>query len=210
MLLHLADALNAAGIVLASGSPRRRELLKQMGLACSVEPSRFDESSLDKGSYATAAAFVTDNASHKAREVAGRLQTDAAYILGADTVIVSPTGKIMEKPGSAEEAKAMLRLHSDNTHTVITGVAILYRTAPGQPWREKQFSSSARVTFAALSEAEIDAYVATGEPLDKAGGYGIQAAGGLFVKHLEGDYYAVVGLPLHALASHLAKTQAAQ
>ncbi len=124
-------------------------------------------------------------------------------------MVVAPDGRrILEKPHDAAEALAMLRLLSGQTHSVVSGVTVLYRPAGSAFEVFRQFHRTTRVSFAELSEAELQAYVATGEPFDKAGGYGIQARAGLFVKQLDGDYYNVVGLPLHSLAEVLAELAA--
>jgi septum formation protein len=122
-----------------------------------------------------------------------------ALTLGADTIVVHD-GSILNKPGDAESARAMLRQLSGTTHSVYTGFALLHPSSDRCVRRVERTD----VTFAALSDAEITAYVNTGSPLDKAGAYGIQdAMGPLFVESIEGDYYNVVGLPLHALYQEL-------
>eukprot|EP00045_Choanoeca_perplexa_P018068 m.276814 g.276814 ORF g.276814 m.276814 type:complete len:208 (+) comp17701_c0_seq7:1931-2554(+) len=203
MLLRLLEQLNAKKIVLASGSPRRKEILESIGLKFEVVKSQFDEKSLDKAAYATPFEFVKDNALHKAREVAGREQ-NASIIIGCDTVVILDE-KILEKPDDDAEAVAMLTSLSGRTHHVASGVALLHRSSSSQPWQESQFHQVTQVTFGELDPAEIKAYVTTGDSMDKAGSYGIQSIGGLYVSSIQGDYYNVVGLPLHECAKRLSQ-----
>lgn len=129
----------------------------------------------------------------KAEDVAGR--HPGALTLGADTIVVLD-GEILGKPADVEEARRMLGRLSGATHTVFTGIALVHPPST----RSVTASEATRVTFAGMDAAEIDAYVASGSPMDKAGGYGIQDdRGALFVRRIEGDYYNVVGLPLHRL-----------
>eukprot|EP00051_Salpingoeca_urceolata_P017862 m.246528 g.246528 ORF g.246528 m.246528 type:complete len:208 (-) comp19065_c0_seq18:2366-2989(-) len=199
MLLHLLTDINAKAIVLASGSPRRKELLTTLGLNFSVLPSEFDERSLVKSDFATPSDFVQESAKQKATEVAKRDGATGDLFIGADTVVVLG-GKILEKPLTDANAKEMLSALSGQSHYVVTGVALL--TADGTPLRI--FHEKTDVMFAELSEKEIDAYVATGEPRDKAGSYGIQGQGGAFVSSIQGDYANVVGFPVHRFCRELA------
>jgi septum formation protein len=178
-------------LVLASGSPRRRELLALAGLAFEVCPPKVLEAvdpALSPSELARALA------AQKARAVA--LARPGACVLGADT-LVALNGQILGKPPDEARAAATLRLLSGKTHSVHTGVCLLWG---GQT---RCFSQETRVTFYPLTEEEIAAYVATGEPMDKAGAYGIQGRGGLLVKKIAGDYWNVVGLPLAAVARAL-------
>jgi len=168
-------------LVLASGSPRRRELLSQLGRPFDVvvpevdEESRVDESPGD---------LVRRLALAKAEAVA--LSRPEAVVVGADTIVVLD-GQIMGKPIDTADASRMLRLLSGRTHDVLTAVAVV----PGECVTERT-----AVTFRDLTGAEIDRYVATGEPLDKAGAYGIQGLGGDLVSFIEGSWDNVVGLPM--------------
>lgn len=177
-------------LVLASRSPRRRELLTRLGLAFEVAPAPDDER-WPEG--LEAAEAVEALAEQKASAVAPA--HPEALTLGADTVVVLG-GDVLGKPASPADARRMLRHLSGATHTVYTGLALLHPAS-----RRRVISHEAtRVTFAALSDDEIARYVATGSPLDKAGAYGIQDDhGALFVAGVEGDFYNVVGLPLHRL-----------
>ena len=180
-------------LVLASRSPRRRALLERLGLAFEVRPGEAEE--VWPAGLAPAEA-VERLALEKASEGAEQPeQPPGALTLGADTVVVLH-GDVLGKPRDAADAARMLRRLSGATHTVYTGLALVH-PASG---RAATAHEATAVTFAPLSDAEIARYVATGAPLDKAGAYGIQDDhGALFVARVEGDYYNVVGLPLHRL-----------
>lgn len=176
--------------VLASRSPRRRRLLEMIGMNFHVQASDAEEHIPDD---ADPAAIVGELALTKAAAVAPSFP--AALTLGADTIVVLD-GDILGKPADADEACAMLGRLQNRTHTVYTGIALIH---PGSGRRETAVEQT-QVTFAPLSADEIDAYVGTGSPMDKAGAYGIQDdRGALFVRRIDGDYYNVVGLPLHRL-----------
>lgn len=173
-------------LVLASASPRRRDLLARLGLAFDVRPSDADETwpaDLATGPAAEAVAL------RKARAV----PAPGALVLAADTVVVLD-GEVLGKPADAREAARTLHRLSGRTHEVTTGLALRLGDA------ETTAHETTRVTFAPLTGAEVEAYVATGSPLDKAGSYGIQDdLGALLVTRVEGDYFNVVGLPLRRL-----------
>ena len=180
-------------MILASASPRRKALLEQIGLrGFEIVPSGADESEEVSLSPAETARRLAIRKGEAVRETQG----DDALILSADTV-VEAEGRILGKPRDAEEAERMLLTLSGRTHAVHTGVALFYG--------EKRAShvESVRVTFRPLALSEIKAYVATGEPMDKAGAYGIQGGAAAFVSRVEGDYSAVVGLPLCRLSELL-------
>lgn len=186
----MSHALITVPLILASQSPRRRRLLEHLGLDFEVIVSPAEEVIRDDLSPS---ALVQQLATDKALPVAN--QHPEALTLAADTLVVLD-GDILGKPEDTEEARTLLARLSDATHTVVTGIALHH------PMTERRVTAveATNVTFAPLSEAEIDAYVATGSPLDKAGGYGIQDDyGALFVARIVGDYYNVVGLPLHRL-----------
>lgn len=182
-------------IVLASASPRRKELLTQIYLEFEVEPSEYPEV-LDR--KLTPAALVRFLSLEKARAVAPKHPD--SIIIAADTIGVID-GQIIGKPESAADAGRMLRRLSGKTHTVITGFTLL-DTSNG---RAVTRTVKTDVTFRRLTKTEIDAYVATGEGMDKAGAYAVQGRGALLVKEIRGDYYNVVGLPLSALTQELKK-----
>ncbi len=179
-----------APLVLASQSPRRKALLEQIGLSAEVCPAHVDELSL--AADREPEHYAAHLALSKAREVAGSLQRDA-IVLGADTIVVLDR-HILNKPTDADDAFRMLRMLSGRTHTVITAVALVR----GKQEMVQQRSTSVR--FRSLSDEEIRAYIAGGSPMDKAGSYGIQDDyGAVFVEHIEGCYYTIVGLPLELL-----------
>ena len=179
--------------ILASGSPRRRQLLEQIGIrSFAVRPTDADES-LPAGIAPGAAVELL---SVRKGEVARATADPDALILAADTV-VALDGAILGKPHSREEAVSMLTILSGRTHQVYTGVTLLRGEAEHT---EHEVTS---VTFRPLTAAEIDAYVSSGEPMDKAGAYGIQGLGALLVERLEGDYFNVMGLPLLRLSRML-------
>ncbi len=178
-------------IVLASGSPRRKELLETLGLDFSIVPAKGEEiAPEDAGPAETVMAL----AGAKAAEVAeGRPES---LVIAADTIVWAE-GKILGKPRDEADAKRMLHMLSDNTHEVYTGVALRYKE------KSAVAAEKTKVFFRRLSDAEIDGYVLTGEPMDKAGAYGIQGRAALMVRRLEGDYFNVMGLPLCRLGQML-------
>ena len=181
-------------LILASGSPRRLELLRQIGLEPRVAVSRGEEEKND----VTPEQLVRTNALNKGREVRERLG-DKVPILAADTV-VALEGEILGKPRDREEAAAMLRKLSGRRHQVLTGVALFYK---GQVRTHVEITE---VEFASLTEKDIAWYIATGEPMDKAGAYGIQGVGGRMLVHdISGDFYNVVGLPIARVARAIQK-----
>merc|ERR1712166_186591 len=185
-------------IVLASGSPRRKEILGELlHLQFDIVKSTFAED-LDKSSFASPREYVMATAAGKAREVFARLEAAGeapALLISADTVI-SLDGTVLEKPSDAAHAHQMLSSLSGRSHEVATGVVLLRAGAePGSPPVMHSFSEVTKVTFHDLSSQTIDAYIAPGEPFDKAGGYGIQATAASFVSGIEGCYFNVVGFP---------------
>lgn len=172
-------------LILASGSPRRRELLAQMGLTFEVKPVDADES-LQPGLTPQQQVMAL---SRKKAQAAGEKFGPGPVILAADTVVVLDDA-ILGKPRDEAHAAEMLRALSGRHHLVLTGVTV---TSGG---RSETCCVETEVHFRHLSETEISAYIATKEPMDKAGAYGIQGFGGLFVEKLVGDYFNVVGLPI--------------
>ena len=182
-------------LILASTSPRRRELLALLGLPYEVTTSHFNEDAVAPENF-TPAEYVMHFAQGKAQEVAERTEGDA-LVLGADTTVVLG-GAYLNKPANAEDAKQMLRALSGQTHQVYTGLCVIpvRNSLPGEAHLDFAVTD---VTFDQLTDDVIDAYVATGEPLDKAGAYGIQGKALSFIPGINGDYYNVVGLPLFTL-----------
>jgi len=182
-------------LILASASPRRRELLGRLGLPFEVWPSGIEEV-LTPG--VPAPTLATTLARAKARGVADQLRAAGgapALVLGADTLVVLE-GRPLGKPASRDDARAMLRALRGRSHEVVTGVALL--EAPGG--RDTVEAVTSLVVMRPYGDAEIEAYLATGEPDDKAGAYAVQGAGGQLVIRVEGCYTNVVGLPLGTTA----------
>lgn len=182
-------------LILASTSPRRRELLGLLGLPFEVVASGFDEEALAPAGL-TPAEYVMRLAIGKASEVAARTDGDA-LIIGADTTVILD-GATLNKPIDAADAHRMLRLLSGRTHQVYTGLCLI-AVRGGVSGEARTDHAATDVTFDALSDETIAAYVASGEPLDKAGAYGIQGKALSFIPGIEGDYFNVVGLPLELL-----------
>ena len=191
-------------IILASGSPRRRELLKQIGMEFQVIVSDCDENLAETD----AENYVRSLSRRKASAVAdgivnGKLQpegySDSGYlVIGADTIVVLG-GRILGKPASKEDAFKTLRALSGKTHLVYTAVSVI----DTQSQKHLTFAEKTEVTMYDLSDREIIDYIATKEPMDKAGSYGIQGRGAALVKKINGDYFNVVGLPIARLIREL-------
>lgn len=180
-------------LVLASGSPRRKQLLEQLHLSFAVHVSSVEETfDVNQSPY----EIVMSLALQKAKDVAAHYPD--AYVLGSDTVVVYDEN-ILGKPSDENEAADMLQMLSGSTHEVVTGVAIVHQG------KEISFYEKADVTFWDLTKEEIMDYVKSGEPMDKAGSYGIQGLGASLVRKMEGDYYSVVGLPLSKTIRELKK-----
>ncbi|GAB4813491.1 hypothetical protein N2152v2_000537 [Parachlorella kessleri] len=206
MLLEHLPALNQKRLVLASASPRRKELLQQLGLKFEVIVSNFEET-LSKESV-TAAEYATATATHKALDVAQNLLAGHAHlVIGADTV-VEYGGHILEKPEDAQDALRVLSMLSGQLHHVHTGVALVVppypdnENASGEP-AVRSFAVTTAVQFDDVSARTLQAYIESGEPFGKAGSYGIQGLAGSFVKSIEGCYFNVVGFPIHRFSKEV-------
>jgi septum formation protein len=185
--------LRGAPLALASRSPRRRELLERLAIPLIVLPSGVPEG--DRRVEESPSTYVRRLAVAKMAAISGEAARAGAYAcLGADTV-VDVDGEILEQPRDREDAARLLGIIGDRWHTVWTGLALCI------PARGSQGSDveASRVFFERLGPADLEAYLDTGEPMDKAGAYGIQGWGGIFVPRIEGDYFNVMGLPLAAL-----------
>ena len=180
----------------ASGSPRRRELLKMTGLKLDVVTSDADESIPDNTTPGIAALILSER---KALAVANLEDCKGSVVIGADT-IVSLDGKKFGKPKDEDDAFRMLSELSDRTHTVYSGVAIV-----NSDLTVNKFVEATEVHFYPLSDSQIRDYIATGEYQDKAGGYAIQGGGAVFVSGIIGDYYNVMGLPIGRLMQEMSK-----
>src|SRR6188474_277307 len=183
--------MSAVRVILASQSPRRRELLSLIGIPHDVQPADLDESVFP-------GEVPQEHAERLARSKAEAiaLREPAAVVIGADTIVVLD-GDILGKPRDAAEATATLRRLSGRTHTVHTAVAVAHG---GQTMSGVE---SVEVTFRPLTDTQIATYIATGEPMDKAGAYGIQGYGAVIVERVHGDYFAVMGLALGRLVGLL-------
>ena len=173
-------------LILASASPRRAELLRQVGIEPECRPAHIDETP-QKGEHP--ADYCRRLAKEKAAAIVSRFVIDDRAVLGSDTIVVLD-GEILGQPRDADDARAMLGRLSGRTHQVMTAVALWHKDR----WR--QAMSVSDVTFRSLRDEEIRAYVATGEPLDKAGAYAIQGRAAAFVPYMAGSYSGVMGLPL--------------
>lgn len=185
-------------IVLASASPRRKELLERAGVIFRVIPSTGEE----KISSEVPSEVVEELSRTKALSVAASVDEDIELIIGSDT-IVAFDNRILGKPYDEEDAVRMLMSLQGNTHQVYTGVTVLQRQKDS--WIPHTFFECTDVTFYPVSEEEIRSYVKTGEPMDKAGSYGIQGLFGVYVKGICGDYNNVVGLPVARLFYEMKK-----
>jgi septum formation protein len=181
----MAGTMSRPRVILASASPRRRELLTLIGVEHVVQPANIDESYL-------AGETPRQHAERLAREKAARIDEPGAVTIGSDTIVVVD-GDVLGKPRDRAHAVEMLKRLSGRSHVVMTGVAVCYagRTVSGL--------EEVGVTFRRLTDEEIDRYIDTGEPMDKAGAYGIQGFGATIVERVEGDYFAVMGLALNRL-----------
>ena len=182
--------------ILGSASPRRRDILAHLGVRFTVCVADVDESS----DLTDGCALVEQLSRRKALAVKQKCSQEPRpdggkndVIIASDTVVLDPDGRILGKPRDAEDAKQMLRHLSGRTHSVVSGIAVCHGAS--------LFSAheTTRVTFAPLSEEIIERYVASGEPMDKAGAYGIQDTASLWIEGIEGDYFNVVGLPVRCL-----------
>ena len=185
-------------IILASASPRRKELLEQVGIDCRVVPSMVEE----RITTSVPQEVVMELSRQKCEEVAGRIK-ESGIVLGADT-IVAVHGKVLGKPEDEQDAVRMLRELQGNTHQVFTGVTIIWRSEEEILCKETFFEKT-DVTFYPMNEEEIIGYVRTKEPMDKAGAYGIQGRAAAFIPKIKGDYNNVVGLPISHLYNELKK-----
>jgi septum formation protein len=175
-------------LILASGSPRRAEILTAVGWQFTKQIADVDESVRESE---TPENYVRRLAKEKAVAVAALYEN--ALVLGADTTVVI-NGEIIGKPVDLDDARAMLKKLSGNWHEVLTGVALV--KVSGQQFETQVAFERTRVKFAAMNDAEIEFLVEKGEPLDKAGAYAVQAQAALFIEGIEGDYWNVVGLPV--------------
>ncbi len=194
-------------LILASSSPRRHELLTQAGYTFTAQAAEIDETPLK---HEPAAAYVQRLAIEKAQAVLA-MQPEGAEpvtVLAADTAVVLQGDVILGKPADAADAARMLRLLSGRTHAVLTGLAVVTRVPEGV--RIRAHVEITQVTFNIILPDEIEDYVATGDPLDKAGAYAIQGYAARWIPRIEGDYFNVVGLPIAQVVTMLSTPYEAQ
>ena len=197
-------------IILASQSPRRKELLEQIGLEFEICPAQGEEII----TKSIPEEVVMELSKQKAEEIAAMVSTfgdshkdittpSDILVIGADTV-VAYDGKILGKPADEADARKTLRMLSGNTHSVFTGVTLVLIDKSGRAG-EIVFYEKTDVKMHEISEVEIERYIASGEPMDKAGSYGIQGKGAIYIEKIEGDYNNVVGLPITRIYQELKK-----
>ena len=196
--MHLNDDVIKEKLILASTSLRRAEILTAVAWPFEVVGSGADETRLQSE---PPASYVTRLAMEKAHAVASRIS--AGLVLGADTTVVV-SGELLGQPQNAQDARRMLRLLSGQWHEVLTGVALV---RAGQQNSSIVDHEGTRVRFGDLSEAEIDWYVRTGEPMGKAGAYAVQGKAALFIEEIQGDYFNIVGLPIRLVYELVRKMQ---
>ena len=201
MIVKYLDALNQRRIVLASQSPRREQLLNLIGLKARKHPSRFEEN-LRPSDFASSGEYAVTTAMHKAKDVAASLQNDPVDLIIAADTVVELAGEVLEKPSDKNDAVQTLMRLAGRNHWVFTGVVLLLPSSAAEPLI-RTFVTGSRVVFEDFDRDEAVAYVDTGEPMDKAGSYGIQGMGSVLVKEIDGCYFNVMGLPVSALANQL-------
>ncbi len=185
--------IDSENLILASASPRRRALLEKLGLQFTIIPSRVKEEAF---SHPEPTHYVRALAAAKAGEIADL--HPSSWVIGADSAVVVDD-RVLGKPSSLEDARNMMHRLSGKTHRVYTGISVICR----QCRHSHTDAAATEVDFKILSEAEIEWYIRTGEPYDKAGGYGIQGIGSFMVRQIRGSYTNVVGLPVCMLFDHL-------
>ena len=190
--MNIKNLMMEYDVILASASPRRKELMQLICPSFRVIPADCGEAVPEAMNAADVPAFLSYQ---KCKCIADVYQK--AVVIGCDTVVTTADGEILGKPKDTEDAKRMLKLLSSRVHTVDTGVSVCYNG------KTETFTETTKVWFKELSDEEIDDYIATGEPMDKAGAYGIQGEGTLLVEKIEGDFFNVVGLPVSKLAGKL-------
>ena len=185
-------------VILASASPRRLDLLRQVGIEPEIEPSHVEEVITST----VPDQVVMELSRQKAEDIAALHTGEDAIVIGADTV-VAYDGKILGKPKNEADAVRMIRSFQGKVHQVYTGVTVLIKK--NGKWENISFSESTDVSFYPVSDEEIRTYIASGEPMDKAGSYGIQGGFGIYVKEIRGEYTNVVGLPFGRLFYEMKK-----
>ena len=183
-------------VILASASPRRRELMEQAGFSFTVKTSSADETSAEKVPEKLCENLALLKANEVYKNIKNEYKDKEFIVIGADTVVYYD-GEILGKPEDEQEAFDMLTMLSDRTHQVYTGVCVIYRSSLGK--QIELFHEKTDVTFYPITSFEIKDYIKTGDPLDKAGAYGIQGPFAIHIREINGDYNNVVGLPIAKL-----------
>ena len=207
MLLGHKKLLNTLSVVLASQSPRRQEILtNNLGFEKFIcIPSNFNED-IDKSTCKTAEEYVERTCLGKMNDILSRrkdLNIQPDLVISADTIVVGVDGSILEKPSDRNHAISMLSSLQGNKHRVMTAVTLGFLAKSHEEYAIRSFVESTDVHFTPLEMSEIEAYCDSGEPYDKAGGYGIQGSAASFVEKIDGDYFNVVGFPVHRFAVEL-------
>ncbi len=189
-------------MILASQSPRRRQLLEELGYDLTVLPADIDESVHEDETPVGLVERLARQKAEASRAVAAKdgIVDPDGLLVAADTIVWDDAGHVLGKPADAQDAKRMLGELSGHVHHVSSGCCLIVLGSDATAARVESFVETTDVEFWPLNEAQIDAYVATGEPLDKAGAYGIQGRGRVLVRGIRGDYFSVVGLPVSRLA----------
>lgn len=193
---------NKAKMILASQSPRRRQLLEELGYELTILPADIDESAAADESPVELVERLARQKAEASRLAAAEngMQDHDGLLVAADTIVWDDSGRVLGKPADVADAKRMLGELSGHIHHVSTGCCVIALGDGCEALRRESFVETTDVEFWPLNEAQIDAYVATGEPMDKAGAYGIQGRGRVLVRGIRGDYFTVVGLPVSRLA----------
>ncbi len=188
-------------MILASQSPRRRQLLEELGYSLTIVPADIDETpSPDETPVQLVERLSREKAEATRRAAAEKgLEDPDGLLVAADTIVWDDSGNALGKPSDADDARRMLGELSGRAHHVSTGCCLMELGPDGEAAAAVSFVETTDVEFWPLSEAQINAYVATGEPMDKAGAYGIQGRGRVLVREIRGDYFSVVGLPVSRL-----------
>lgn len=189
-------------IILASQSPRRKELLQQIGLEFQVHPSSVEENVDTSDPIQAVKDLSFQKASDVARQIHEERKKEECLVIGSDTIVVYDN-KILGKPDSSQHAKEMLKMLQGNEHSVCTGVTLVFINDHNMD--VVTFAEETRVTMLPMTEEEIQWYVDSKEPLDKAGSYGIQGLGARYIEKIHGDYNNVVGLPVSRIYQELKK-----
>lgn len=197
--MELGNLKNKYSLVLGSQSPRRKELLSWIGISFKILTADLDEISNEENPTDVALDLASQKAHAVFEKIAG---SSFPFVISSDTIVVLD-GKIYGKPKDKDEARQILFELSDRTHQVITGVSFLFKDALTNKIREHLFFDSTEVTFNEITKDLMDAYIETGDSLDKAGAYGIQGPSLTFISKVNGSYSNVVGFPLDKVVSEL-------